>query len=166
VFGDDVNTDVIYPNQLSHKATGAFTKAERRTLAFSGIRPGWSETVSEGELIVAGRNFGTGSGRPAPVLIREIGIAGVVAESINGLFFRNCINAGLPALACEGITKHVAEGDNISIDFSAGKVINTSTGDELSCLGLPPEMLAILDAGGLYQELAAKGYLDAAAITL
>lgn len=159
LFGNDVNTDVMYPNQLSHKATGSFTRAERRSLAFSGIRPGWSETVREGDLIVAGQNFGTGSGRPAPVLIKEIGIAGIVAESINGLFMRNCINAGLPALRCPGITGIVAEGEHIRVDFAAGTVENISRDGVLHTAGLPPEMLVILNSGGLMRALEAQGYL-------
>ena len=100
VFGDDINTDLIFP-------TTAFGLAEQEqpALVFSANRPGWSGQVSEGDFVIAGKNFGTGSGREIGRLLRALGVAGVIAESLNGLGLRNCVAYGMPVLRAPGILR-------------------------------------------------------------
>ncbi|MCC7105729.1 MAG: 3-isopropylmalate dehydratase [Chloroflexi bacterium] len=155
VFGDNINTDLMWPGTAFRA-----TDEERRKLVFSANRPGWSSEVRQGDLIVGGGNFGTGSSRPAPRLLRELGVAGLVAESIAGLFFRNSVNFALPVMECPGVTKLVEEGDALSVDFATGVVRNTRTGQELKGEPLPPFLLEIVDAGGVKARLIRDGFVD------
>lgn len=154
VFGNDINTDLIQPSSV------VLLPIERQVPhVFEANRPGWVDLVSPGDVIVAGRNFGTGSSRPAAKVLRQLGIGAVIAESINGLFFRNCVNLGLPALECPGITGIVAEGDVVGCDLAAGTAVNHSTGATLDGAAWAPALLAILEAGGLIEQLQAEGLL-------
>ena len=82
--------------------------------------------MGQGDIIVGGRNFGTGSSRPAPSLMADLGIAAVIAESLNGLFFRNCINSGVAAAECPGILDVVAEPDVVALDLATGTITNAA----------------------------------------
>jgi 3-isopropylmalate/(R)-2-methylmalate dehydratase small subunit len=152
-FGDNIDTDLIYPGTAFRA-----TPAERAALVFSANRPGWSAQVQPGDLIVAGRNFGTGSGRAASTVLVDLGIAGIVAETVNGLFLRSCINAGLPATECPSIMTAVEEGDVIEVDFAKGTV---KLADErlISAQALPSALIEILEAGGILPQLARQGYI-------
>ena len=74
---------------------------------FYEVRPGWTDEVSPGDIVVAGKNFGVGSSRPVAALFAELGVAGLVAEEFNSLFFRNAVNAGLPAMTLPDATTAV-----------------------------------------------------------
>jgi 3-isopropylmalate/(R)-2-methylmalate dehydratase small subunit len=110
-------------------------------------------------VVVGGRNFGTGSSRPAAGLFVDLGVRAIIAESLNGLFMRNCINAGLAAMACPGVVEVVAEGDVVSYEPGAGTIINIRTGDSASGAALPAELLAIIADGGLFERLRRAGLL-------
>lgn len=156
VFGDHINTDLMYPG-----ASFTASAEERRALVFSMNRPGWSSLVREGDILVAGINFGTGSGRPGAQLLSELGIRGIVADSINGLFFRSCINYALPAMECRGVTELVTEGDELEVDFLDGTVVNASTGAALhDGSRIPPQLVDVIAAGGLIPHLEAAGYVE------
>jgi 3-isopropylmalate/(R)-2-methylmalate dehydratase small subunit len=135
---------------------------ERKQYVFRANRPGWTEQVKEGDVIVAGNNFGTGSGRPAPQLLRELGIAAIVAESVNGLFFRNSVNFALPVMECPGIMAATSEGDILDIDLDSGIVVNTVTGSQLRGMPMPSFLQDIIASGGLLQSLLRQGLLVAA----
>jgi 3-isopropylmalate/(R)-2-methylmalate dehydratase small subunit len=157
VFGDNINTDLMCPN-VALKAP----VDERKQYVFRANRPGWTEQVKEGDVIVAGTNFGTGSGRPAPQLLRELGIAAIVAESVNGLFFRNSVNFALPVMECPGIMAATSEGDILDIDLDSGIVVNTVTGSQLRGMPMPSFLQDIIASGGLLQSLLRQGLLVAA----
>jgi 3-isopropylmalate/(R)-2-methylmalate dehydratase small subunit len=151
-FEADINTDLIMPPAAifapPHEATAYCMQANR---------PGWAEQVRPGDIIVAARNFGTGSSRPAPRVLRDLGIACVLADSVNGLFFRNAVNYALPTLEVDGISSAFAEGDVAEIDFDNARIRNTRTGAQLQGVAWPPELRAILDAGGLIAQLVTDG---------
>jgi 3-isopropylmalate/(R)-2-methylmalate dehydratase small subunit len=155
VFGDNINTDLMYPN-TAFKAS----PEERRRLVFSANRPGWSEAVAEGDVIVGGSNFGTGSGRPASQFLRELGVAAIVAESMNGLFLRNSVNYALPVMECPGITRRVREGEELEVDFVNGRVQPSDGGPPLEGTPLPEFLLEIIQSGGLLPRLVSQGYID------
>jgi 3-isopropylmalate/(R)-2-methylmalate dehydratase small subunit len=155
-FGDDVSTDAIYPH-AAYRLEGA----EAARALFGSLRPGWADEVRPGDVIVAGRRFGIGSARPAPVLLRRLGIGACVADSLAALFLRNCINAGLPALPCDGVSEIIADGDVVSVDLEAGIVENRATGARRRCAGLPRELLAVIEGGGLIARLEREGYIAA-----
>lgn len=155
VFGDDINTDLLQPGEAT------FLPLEQQPkYCMSSNRPGWSDLVERGDILVAGRNFGTGSSRPAARVLKQLGIGCLVADSINGLFFRNCVNYAFPALEVPGASRLFAEGDEASIDFTAAQVKNLTTGGELTGLSWPSWMREILDAGGLIPLLVAEGLVE------
>lgn len=155
VFADsNIDTDQIMPS-------GAFRMApdEQVRLVFSSYRPGWVDQVEPGDLVVAGRNFGTGSSRPGAQLLARLGIVALIAESINDLFFRNCVNYALPPIECPGIVENVREGDVIRVDLAEGTCTNTYTGVSLPGTRLPNMLWEIIVAGGLYEALRKEGYI-------
>ena len=92
-FGDDINTDLMYPGFLH-----SLPEEERHLHCMSANRPGWAVQVQEGDILIAGKDFGTGSARPAAQSLFRLGIRCILAEAINGLFLRNAINFGLPVM--------------------------------------------------------------------
>src|SRR5271169_6613279 len=96
IFTDDnINTDLMMPQSVFGKSL-----EEQMRNVFATYRPGWAGEVRPGDILVGGRNFGTGSSRPGALLLKRLGIAALVASSINGLFYRNCVNYALPAMEC------------------------------------------------------------------
>jgi 3-isopropylmalate/(R)-2-methylmalate dehydratase small subunit len=93
--------------------------------------------VAPGDIVVAGRNFGVGSPRPVAALFAELGVAGLVAEQFNSLFFRNAVNAGLPAMTLPDATALFDEGDTGTFDLSDGRWRNDTTGESGSVPDLP-----------------------------
>ena len=154
-FGDDINTDLMYPGSAY-----GLPEAEQARQCFAANRPGWAEQVQEGDVLVGGRNYGTGSSRPAARSLRVLGIRCLLAETINGLFLRNAVNFGLPALAVPGVAAAFEEGDLAEIDLASGRVRNARTGQALQGSPLPPALREIIDAGGLVPLLRERGYLD------
>ena len=154
LFGDEINTDLIFP----HSAFRADPDEQCR-LCMSDNRPGWSSAVENGDIIIAGKNFGTGSSRPGAAVLKRLGIAGMVAESYNGLFFRNCIGYGFAALTVPDVTSLFHEGERAEIDYGTGVITNLNTGKCLMGTKLAKEMLNILEAGGIEGVLKKKGYI-------
>jgi 3-isopropylmalate/(R)-2-methylmalate dehydratase small subunit len=153
-FGDDVNTDLMQPTHALFKP-----RMEQPKYLFEANRPGWVDEISPGDLIVAGTNYGTGSSRPAARVLKDAGLGGIVADSFNTLFFRNCVNFAFPALAVPGISAAVEEGDEIELDLDAGKVEVVRTGEVLEGKVWAPALVEILRAGGLIEQLEAEGLL-------
>src|SRR4051812_4471297 len=117
-FADpNLNTDLMMPGHSLRLPID-----EQAALMFESVRPGWAATVHDGDILIGGRNFGTGSSRPVAGVMRHLGLVALVAESINELFFRNCINHGLWAIECAGVTDAVADGDVLEIAPHAGTV--------------------------------------------
>jgi 3-isopropylmalate/(R)-2-methylmalate dehydratase small subunit len=145
VYGDDINTDVIFPGKYTYTVTEPAQMAEH---ALEDLDPSFRERVKPGDVIVAGRNFGCGSSREQAVTcLTELGVAAVIAESFARIYFRNAINAGLPVIALAGAAAKIKDGDEVSIDLAAGRLTAPS-----GAYGFPafsPEVQAILNAGGL-----------------
>jgi 3-isopropylmalate/(R)-2-methylmalate dehydratase small subunit len=154
-FPDNINTDLIIPSGSIY-----LSAAEQARLAFRANRPGWVDEMRPGDIIVAGRNFGMGSSRPAARSLKILGIACVIAESINGLFFRNCINYAFPAMECSGVTALFAEGDIAKVSFLDGSIRNVTAAREVTGKVLPAKLLDLLRAGGIYALLEQKGIID------
>ena len=153
-FGDNINTDLMMPNIAYESPPN-----EQPKFVFSANRPGWSSQVQKGDVIIGGSNFGTGSSRPAAKLLLGLGISAVVAESINGLFLRNCVNFGLPAFSCPRVLALFEEGDTASIDYEESTVTNQRTGKLLSGRKLPPSLIQLTLSGGVVPLLRREGYI-------
>jgi 3-isopropylmalate/(R)-2-methylmalate dehydratase small subunit len=156
LFGDDLNTDAMYP-AFAMK----MDPPEAAKHIFYEVRPGWTDAVMPGDIVVAGMNFGVGSSRPVAALFAELGVAGLVASEFNSLFFRNAVNAGLPAMTVPDATTLFADGDVGTFDLSDGSWRNDTTGASGVVAKLPDLILDIIASGGVLPRLAAQGYLPA-----
>jgi 3-isopropylmalate/(R)-2-methylmalate dehydratase small subunit len=153
-FGDDINTDLMLPGSVMVKP-----EAEQALAVFAANRPGWVDEMRRGDGIVAGRNFGMGSNRPAARSLRNLGVAFLLAESINGLFFRNSVNFGFLALECPGCFAAFAEGDTAEIDLAAWRARNAKTGEVLALFPVPERLLALMQGGGIYPLMEKEGLI-------
>ena len=152
-YGDNVDTDVIIPSKYLHLTD----PKELSKHALEGLDPTFSNRVKEGDIIIAGKNFGCGSSREHAVLaLKYTGISGIVAESFARIFFRNAINLGLPVLECPNITKKIRDGDEVEIDYVRGEIRNLSTGEVITTKPLPKFIIEIIKDGGLIPHLRKK----------
>jgi 3-isopropylmalate/(R)-2-methylmalate dehydratase small subunit len=155
-FGDDINTDLMLPGPL----LSASEEVQARAV-FSANRPGWVDLVRPGDIIIGGRNFGTGSSRPAARSLRNLGLGALLAESLNGLFFRNAVSFGFLALECPGIAAAFDEGQTAEISLAAWTVRNCDTGAAVPVRPLPDRLLSLITGGGIYPLLEAQGLIAA-----
>jgi 3-isopropylmalate/(R)-2-methylmalate dehydratase small subunit len=154
VFGDSVDTDNMYPG-FAMKLP--IEEAARHV--FYDLRPGWTEQVQNGDIVIAGKNFGIGSSRPVAQLFKQLGVAALVADEFNSLFLRNSINFGLPAVTIEGVSTAIQDQDHVRLDVRAATVERLEDGAKLTGTPLPDFVLDIVAQGGLLPKLAADGYL-------
>lgn len=156
VFGDNLNSDDMYPAEAMKRDI-----PNAAAMVFHAVRPGWTDQVEAGDIVIAGANFGLGSSRPVAALFNHLGVAALVAGEFNSLFFRNAINAGLPAMTVPGVTEAFADGDIGTFDLRAGTWRNDTTGASGAVPVLPDLVLDILASGGVLPRLAERGYLPA-----
>ena len=144
-YGDNVNTDVIFPGKYTYSI---LEPEEMARHALEDLDPGFAKKVKPGDVVVAGRNFGCGSSREqAATCLKYAGVQAVVAKSFARIFFRNAINQGLPVLQSEEAVDSIEDGGEIEIDFDRGS-IKTARGD-FSFPAFPESVMGILEAGGL-----------------
>jgi len=157
LFGDSVDTDNMYPGFAMKLPVEEAAKH-----VFYDLRPGWSEEVQPGDIVVAGSNFGIGSSRPVAALFRQLGVAALVADEFNSLFLRNSINFGLPAITIPGVSSLLHDRDRVRLDIRRASLQRIGDGARLSGTPLPDFVLDILARGGLMAKLAADGYVTLA----
>ncbi len=152
-FGDNVNTDYIIAGKYKFKSLDMNDMAKH---LMEDLRPGFYEEIEDGDFIVAGENFGMGSSREqAPLVIKAAGISAVVAKSFARIFYRNCINVGLPVIECN--TDSIEEGDEIHVDLERGFVHNVTKDKRIKATPMPPVMVKILNDGGLSEHFKKHG---------
>ena len=145
-FGRDVDTDVIIPACYLNSSDAAYL-AEH---CMEGIDPVFASSVKQGDIIVAGENFGCGSSREhAPLAIKTAGVSVVVAKSFARIFYRNAINIGLPIMECPEAADAIAAGDVVCVDADTGVIRNETTGAVFQAQPFPPFLQEIIEAGGL-----------------
>ncbi|HEY5900647.1 MAG TPA: 3-isopropylmalate dehydratase [Burkholderiales bacterium] len=148
VFGDNLDTDVIAPGRYMK-----FPIDEIARHCLESVEPAFAKEVKPGDVVVGGRNFGVGSSREqAPEALKHLGVAALVAESFAGLFYRNAINLGLPAVVCAQ-AKRIRPGDELRIDYEKGKISDLTTGEALACEPVPAFLMTIIRDGGLLPHL-------------
>jgi len=155
-FGDSIETDAINPYYQYP------TMAELKEHTMEVYRPEFPKEVRPGDILVAGRNFGCGSSRPGLVL-REVGIAAIVAESVARLFLRNSISRAIPIFVAPGVTEIIEDGGTLEVDYPAGAVRNPASGARRPLRKYPPAIEQIFECGGLPQ-FAYERYLREAAL--
>lgn len=144
-YGDDVNTDVIFPGKYTY---ASMEPEEMASHALEDLDPGFAAKVRPADVIVAGSNFGCGSSREqAASCLKFAGVQAVIAKSFARIFFRNAINQGLPVIQCPEAVDALSAGQEVGIDFAEG-VIHAPQG-AFSFPPLPESVLGILRAGGL-----------------
>ena len=152
-FGDDINTDDI----IAAKYLVTSDETELGKHCMENIAPGFFQKVNQGDIIVAGKNFGCGSSREhAPRALKGAGIAAVIAGSFSGIFFRNSINIGLPFLELKEVDK-IKDGDALEIDLASGIIKNLSKNESYKTQAFPEFLQEIVKAGGLIQYIKSKG---------
>ncbi len=152
-FGNNIDTDVILPG----KYLILVDPCDLAKHALEGLDTQFVDKAKAGIIIIGGKNFGCGSSREqAPLALKYSGVKCVIAESFARIFFRNAINIGLPVIECKGISDAVANGDELAVDFEAGKIEDNSNGKKFQVNKLPPFILEIFTNGGLIEHLRKK----------
>lgn len=153
-YGDNVDTDVIIPARYLNIAD----PQELATHAMEDIDPSFVRSVKPGDIVVATKNFGCGSSREhAPRVLKDNGVACVIASSFARIFYRNAINIGLPILECEQAAKAIRGGDEVTVDFSTGTIVNETTSETFKAPPFPEFIQQIVDNEGLLNSLKARG---------
>ena len=155
VFGDDINTDLILPS-----AAFLLPVEDQAKHCFSANRPGWSDIVQPGDIVVAGTNFGLGSARPIGKVFAYLGVVGIIASSFNGLGLRNCVNYGIHVLPCPGANEVIKDGDSVEVNWEQGSVRNLTNANEILGRAVPQSLLDIAEKGGVIPMLHAEGLLE------
>jgi 3-isopropylmalate/(R)-2-methylmalate dehydratase small subunit len=154
VFGDDINTDLIAPTPYIYMPA-----KEQARHVFEASRPGWVDQIEPGDFIVAGRNFGMGSSRPAPMVLNALAVGCVLADSINTMFFRNSVSFGLLAFECPGVSKLFEEGNRARVSFEDFTVHNVTTGRSLPARPIPTSLIELMRRGGIFPLLESEGFI-------
>ena len=143
-FGDDVDTDVIIPARYLNVSA----EDELAKNCFADIRPEFATETAEGDIIVAGKNFGCGSSREhAPLAIKAAGVRVVIAESFARIFYRNAFNIGLPLLESTEASKELSDGARAAVDLATGTI--EGEGKTFQAKPIPAFMAQLIAAGGL-----------------
>ena len=154
VLGDDIDTDIIIPTEY----LALETVNDMAPYAFSPLRPELAAQIKEGDIIVAGKNFGCGSSREqAPEIIKALGIKCVIAKSFARIFFRNSINNGLLLIENDKLHDDVKDGDSITVTVNENIEYD---GNKYPIASLPDNLVEIIDAGGLVKAMRKLNGLD------
>ncbi|MCU0651787.1 MAG: 3-isopropylmalate dehydratase small subunit [Candidatus Omnitrophica bacterium] len=152
-FTDDINTDDI----IAAKYLISTNESELGSHCMETISPDFCKNVTQGDIIVAGKNFGCGSSREhAPLAIKGCGVAAVIAKSFSGIFFRNAINIGLPFLESKD-TDEISDGDILEIDLNSGLIKNLTKKRSYQTAAFPEFLQKIVQDGGLMKYILKKG---------
>ncbi len=150
-YGDNINTDLISPPQYLEKSLEVIAQH-----AMEGIDEQFAKQVDQGDMIVAGLNFGPGSSREtAPIALKMAGVSVVIARSFARIFFRNAINIGLPVLECSDVDR-IRAGDVLEVELLSGVISNVTRREVYHASALSETVATVLAAGGLVPFLERK----------
>ncbi|MDR1068289.1 MAG: 3-isopropylmalate dehydratase small subunit [Clostridiales Family XIII bacterium] len=145
-YGDNVDTDVIIPARYLNIAD----PAELAAHAMEDIDADFAKTVKKGDIIVAGKNFGSGSSREhAPLVLKQAGVKAVIAPSFARIFYRNAFNIGLPILESEEAAAKISAGDDVTVNFKTGAITNNTKKEKYKAEPFPEFMSKLISSGGL-----------------
>jgi len=152
-YGDNVDTDVIIParylNTSKHEELAAHCMED--------IDKAFVNNVKNGDIMVAGKNFGCGSSREhAPIAIKASGISCVIASTFARIFYRNAINIGLAILECDEAAAAIENGHEVSVDFDTGVITDITTGATYQAQPFPPFIQNIIEKGGLLSSISER----------
>ena len=153
-FGDNINTDLMLPGPYLVKSAEEQAKA-----VFISNRPEFLRDMHQGDVIIGGFNYGMGSSRPAARSLRNCGVGFLLAETINGLFFRNAVNHGFRAFECPGVSQAFEEGDTAELSIEDWTATNHRSGLTLAVTPVPKILLDMMLGGGILPVLEAQGLI-------
>lgn len=149
-YQDNVDTDVIIPARYLNTQDAK----ELASHCMEDIDAEFAGRVNEGDIMVAGLNFGCGSSREhAPLAIKTAGISCVIAKTFARIFYRNAINIGLPILECEAASEAIEAGDEVEVDFDTGVITNITKNETYQAEPFPEFIQDIIAAGGLMASI-------------
>ncbi len=152
-FPANVSTDLIFPGRYVEFLSD---NAKLRSITLCDAREEFAPNVKPGDFVVADDNFGMGSSREQAALMMKLcGLSAVVAKSFARIFFRNCINVGVPAIELD--TSDIQDGDELEVQLEAGRLINHTRGRTYEFPPLPSVMTRILEDGGLVAHIKKHG---------
>ncbi len=151
-YGDNVNTDVIFPGKYTYTLTD---RKEIAKHALEDLDSTFAAGVQPGDIIVAGRNWGCGSSREqAATCLVDNGVGALIAESFSRIFYRNALNYGLPAIVCPAAVQAIHAGEEVTVDLER-QLLFTAAG-EFAFPPFSPSILGIIEAGGLIEYVKAQ----------
>ena len=142
-YGDNVDTDVIIPARYLNSSD----PKELATHCMEDIDKDFVKNVTNGDIMVANKNFGCGSSREH---------APIIAETFARIFYRNAINIGLPIIECEAAAKEIEAGDEVEVNFDTGVITDKTKGTSYQGQAFPPFMQKIIDCEGLVNYINQK----------
>lgn len=149
-YGDNVDTDVIIPARYLN----TIDKKELASHCMEDIDSDFTKKVNNGDIMVAGYNFGCGSSREhAPIAIKESGISLVIAKSFARIFYRNSINIGLAIVECPQAAQSISNGDKVEADLDNGVIYDITTGESFKTEPFPQFIQQIISNGGLVESI-------------
>jgi len=152
-FNDNIDTDLIIPARYLN----TINPVELAKHCMEDADPEFVKKISNGDIIVAGENFGCGSSREhAPIAIKACGISAVIAKSFARIFYRNSINTGLPIIESIDAAEGISEGDKITVDLENGVIENLTKGKKYISAAFPDFIQGIIKAGGLINHIKEK----------
>jgi 3-isopropylmalate dehydratase small subunit len=153
-FGDDIDTDAIIPARYLSTSD----PEELKKHCMEDADPAFFSKVKQGDVIVAGKNFGCGSSREhAPIAIKASGVSCVIASSFARIFFRNSFNMGLPIFESDEASQEIREGDTVEVEASTGIITDLTTGRQYQARPIPAFMQELIADGGLVEHIRKRG---------
>ena len=148
--GDNVDTDVIIPARYLNTSD----PQELAKHCMEDIDKNFAQEVEPGDIIIGGRNFGSGSSREhAPLAIKASGVSCVIAASFARIFYRNSINIGLPILISPEAVENIEAGTRIEVDLDTGLITELESGRTYQADPFPQYMQELIQAGGLIEKV-------------
>ena len=156
MLGDNVNTDVIIPGRYNVTTD----RAQLARYCLCEVLPEFAQQVQQGDVVMAGHNFGCGSSREhAPAALLACGVRAVIARSFARIFYRNAINIGLPVLICGEAVLASADGQELEVDLATGVIHNKTIEQTFQAEPLAPFVARIVAAGGIIEYIRQEGTL-------
>jgi len=152
-YGDNINTDEIIPARY----LVTISKEELAEHCMEDLDEKFVDKVKEAKILAVGKNFGCGSSREhAPLALKGAGVACIIAVSFARIFFRNCLNMGIPIFECPGVWQEVNEAETVRIDLETGRIENLSQKRSYTVLPYPEFVQQLIDKGGLGEYIKEK----------